>query len=334
MMSADQLRDVDCRLRQITQRASEPFGGLDVILCGDLRQLPSVRASEIYKRCRNADGRSGRRQVDRTFSDVLTKIGDGRALEDDEVGLLESRFVTADRARELAPSALRIFYSNREVTLYNESVAKAAAAEEEGGGGGAGYHVLRACDYFVGSKTPHLLENAKRKVDNMTLTEFGNLAREVLLVVDKPFMLTVNVDVVDGLVNGAVGTLRLCEFEQQQQQREQQQQPKRLWIQFDVPATGRLTRARAKLALHEAKSAGYADVARNSDYIPIETHSLTFTIDRKAGIACKRTQFPIVQASAITVHKSQGATYASVVYEYSRTHPQKKKKKKRTTEEQ
>lgn len=84
-----------------------------------------------------------------------------------------------------------------------------------------------------------------------------------------------------------------------------------------------MTRARAKLALHEAKSAGYADVARNSDWIPIETHSLTFTIDRKAGIACKRTQFPIVQASAITVHKSQGATYASVVYEYSRTHPQK-----------
>ncbi|KAH7986919.1 hypothetical protein HPB49_026037 [Dermacentor silvarum] len=44
---------------------------------------------------------------------------------------------------------------------------------------------------------------------------------------------------------------------------------------------------------------------------------------QQAGIACKRTQFRIVQASAITVHKSQGATYASVVYEYSRTHPQK-----------
>ncbi|KAH7966039.1 hypothetical protein HPB49_013372 [Dermacentor silvarum] len=32
---------------------------------------------------------------------------------------------------------------------------------------------------------------------------------------------------------------------------------------------------------------------------------------------------PIVQASAIAVHNSQGATYASVVYNYSRTHPQK-----------
>ncbi|KAH7964859.1 hypothetical protein HPB49_001930 [Dermacentor silvarum] len=51
--------------------------------------------------------------------------------------------------------------------------------------------------------------------------------------------------------------------------------------------------------------------------------SLTLTIDRKASIACKRTQFPLVQASAITVHKSQGGTYASVVYEYARTHSQK-----------
>ncbi|KAH7967070.1 hypothetical protein HPB49_022151 [Dermacentor silvarum] len=41
------------------------------------------------------------------------------------------------------------------------------------------------------------------------------------------------------------------------------------------------------------------------------------------GVACKRRQFPLVQASAITVHKSQGGTYSSIVYEYSKTHPQK-----------
>lgn len=43
----------------------------------------------------------------------------------------------------------------------------------------------------------------------------------------------------------------------------------------------------------------------------------------KEWCGCKRRQFPLAQPSAITVHKSQGGTYSSVVYEYSKTHPQK-----------
>ncbi|KAH7974991.1 hypothetical protein HPB49_022374 [Dermacentor silvarum] len=135
----------------ITQRLNEPFGGLDVILCGDLRQLPPVRASEIYKRCRSEDGLIGLTSGV-GFSNVLTKIGDARALEPDEVRLLESRFVTAAEAMERAPSAVRIFYLNNEVTRFNEAVAQAQ--------GDGGYRTLRARDEFIECKTPHLLENA------------------------------------------------------------------------------------------------------------------------------------------------------------------------------
>ncbi|XP_037568189.2 uncharacterized protein LOC119449071 [Dermacentor silvarum] len=331
MISADQLRAVDCRLRQITQRLNEPFGGLDVILCGDLRQLPPVRASEIYKRGRSADGLIGHtvvtwhhqdyfplvrvvRQSDIGFSNVLTNIGDGRALEPDEVRLLESRFVTAAEAMERAPTAVRIFYSNNEVTRFNEAIAQAQ--------GDGGYRTLRARDEFLGCKTPHLLENAKRRVERMVSSEFANLPREVLVVIGKPYRITSNIDVVDGLVNGAVGVLRMCEFEQGGEEEEGgERRARRLWLEFDVPGTGKLTRARANRAVREAKSNGC--VIRSVTWVPIEMQSLTLTIDRKAGIAFKRTQFPLVQASAITVRKSQGGTYASVVYEYARTHPHK-----------
>ncbi|XP_049271912.1 ATP-dependent DNA helicase PIF1-like [Rhipicephalus sanguineus] len=234
MMSADQLRAVDCRLRQITQCVNELFGGLDVILSGDLCQLPPVLATEIYKRCRSADGLTGLtvvtchhleyfplvrvvRQSNIGFSNVLTKIGDGRALEPDEVRLLESRFVTAaeafTEAREHAPSAVRIFYSNNEVTRFNEAVEQAQ--------GDGGYRTLRAPDEFLGCKTPHLLENAKRRVERMVSREFANLPREVLVVIGKPYMITSNIYVVDGLVNGAVGVLRMCEFEQGGEEEEQ-----------------------------------------------------------------------------------------------------------------
>lgn len=90
-----------------------------------------MRASEIYKRCRNTDGLFGAtvtwhyldyfplvrvvRQADSTFSTILTKIGEGRALDEEDVRLLDSRFVSAEEALARAPSAVRIFYSNDEV---------------------------------------------------------------------------------------------------------------------------------------------------------------------------------------------------------------------------
>ncbi|XP_037275487.2 uncharacterized protein LOC142783728 [Rhipicephalus microplus] len=217
MMSADQLKLVDCRLRQITQRLTEPFSRLDVILGRDLRQLPPVRAREISKRPRRGDGLLGlstatwhhleyfplarvMRQSDVTFSAVLTKIGDGRVLEPEEVKLL--RFVTAEEAAERAPSAVRIFDSNAHVTNFNETMAH---SQDD-------FMVPRTRDRYLGSIMPHLLENAKRRVARMVPSEFANLPGEVMAVVGKPYMITHKIDLVDGLVNGAVPVLHLCEL--------------------------------------------------------------------------------------------------------------------------
>ncbi|KAH7972971.1 hypothetical protein HPB52_019736 [Rhipicephalus sanguineus] len=151
----------------------------------------------------------------------------------------------------------------------------------------------------------------------MATSEFANLPREILLAVGKPYMNTSNVDVVAGLFNGAVGTFKLCE---RQDAGDDNAYPKRPWLQFDVPTTGRITRARSKRAVQEATRNGYVF---ESAWIPIESQCLTLTVDRKSGVACKRLQLALVQASAITVHKSQGGTYSEVVYEYANTHPQK-----------
>ncbi|GFS89555.1 ATP-dependent DNA helicase [Trichonephila clavipes] len=49
MISAELLGHIDSRLKQITGNYNTNFGGLDMILIGDLRQLPPVRATPIYK---------------------------------------------------------------------------------------------------------------------------------------------------------------------------------------------------------------------------------------------------------------------------------------------
>lgn len=49
MIGAELLSQIDSRLKQISGNFEVNFGGLDIILIGDLRQLPPVRATPIYK---------------------------------------------------------------------------------------------------------------------------------------------------------------------------------------------------------------------------------------------------------------------------------------------
>ncbi|GFX96795.1 ATP-dependent DNA helicase [Trichonephila clavipes] len=48
-ISAQLLLKVDSRLKQITGNFQSNFGGLDIILIGDFRQLPPVGSTPIYK---------------------------------------------------------------------------------------------------------------------------------------------------------------------------------------------------------------------------------------------------------------------------------------------
>ena len=102
MISAELLSEMDSRLKQIAGNHNIDFGGLDVILIGDLRQLPPVRATPIYKpiKMRMVAPALWRalkfyaltqvmRQINNMFSSKLTKIGNGDVLEPHELQLLE-----------------------------------------------------------------------------------------------------------------------------------------------------------------------------------------------------------------------------------------------------
>lgn len=93
-----------------------------------------------------------------------------------------------------------------------------------------------------------------------------------------------------------------------------------MWLQSDVARTGNVARLEAKPLIDAATKVG---VKIDRDCVPVEHRVATITIDRKTGVVRKRKLFPVVQASVATVHKSRGATYADVVYEYNRKQPQK-----------
>lgn len=131
MIDAELLSQIDSRLKQITGDFKTNFGGLHVILIGDLRQLPLVRATLIYKQQKQKivgpilwrgfrfyELDQVMRQANQEFSSILTKIGNGRQHNDQELILLESRFVTMQEAEQKCPHGIRLFNTNEAVTKY------------------------------------------------------------------------------------------------------------------------------------------------------------------------------------------------------------------------
>ncbi|XP_062558014.1 uncharacterized protein LOC134222886 [Armigeres subalbatus] len=122
MIGANVLDTVHARLQDIKAEYDDPFGGMNMILVGDFRQLPPVNARFVWKPPANSMHgavlwQSLRyfplvrvmRQSDEQFSAVLTKIGNGERLTDEETKLIESRFRTVQWCRENVPNAVRLF---------------------------------------------------------------------------------------------------------------------------------------------------------------------------------------------------------------------------------
>lgn len=138
MISAQLLASIDARLKQITGNFNTNFGGLDMILIGDLRQLPPVRATPIYKQIKQRihvplwqnlkfyQLDEVMRQAKQTFASVLTKIGNGEQLDDDDIHLIEARFFTQEDANRRSPHGIRLFNTNQSVNEYNNSILNAA----------------------------------------------------------------------------------------------------------------------------------------------------------------------------------------------------------------
>ncbi|GFX63104.1 ATP-dependent DNA helicase [Trichonephila clavipes] len=100
MISAQLLLKVYSRLKQITGNFLSNFGGLDIILIGDLRQLSPVRSTPIYKQPKQTivgpilwqnlkfyELNEVMRQANQQFSSILTKIGNGEQLDKMEITL-------------------------------------------------------------------------------------------------------------------------------------------------------------------------------------------------------------------------------------------------------
>lgn len=324
MIGSDVLHKINLRLQEITGAHDQPFGGMNVFFCGDFRQLPPVNATPVYRAPRNMIGGAAlwqslnyytlqqvMRQSDATFSAILTKVGNGERLDVDEIKLIESRFRNQQWCDTNLIGVVRLYHQNHSVDSYNSS----AIVTET-------YSV--ADDTLIGYKNHTEAATARQKLHKMSVVELGGLPYKIPLAVGYPYMITTNIDVEDGIVNGAIGVLKNIELLSEDEhfaELEAQNEPStsvvthkqrlRLWIEFPLEMMGQRCRLKAKphvICKREVLDFKWTPITTRSANIPLGP-----------TIKCHRIQFPIVPACAITIHKSQGGTFDRVVYQYDKS---------------
>ncbi|XP_029931521.1 uncharacterized protein LOC115376171 [Myripristis murdjan] len=290
MVDHNVLAYVHGRLRQVKQTGDfSPFGNVSVIAVGDFYQLPPVKGKPLYSSPVGVDLwcnfsivelKKIVRQKDSVFAELLNRLrvhSRATPMLDSDVEMLKMR-----ETGEVS-SALHIFATNRQVSEHNLNYLFDCCPD---------YVTVEAQD-FVNNRTTGNLERMPRHhgvAADTSLPETLCLARNARV------MLCKNVDVADGLVNGACGTVTQLVFG------EDSTFPLTVYVRFDDENIGS---DRRKKRAHAAVE------CLQSTAIDPETERAT----KRGGV---RRQFPLRLAWACTVHKVQGLTVDEAVVSLKR----------------
>ena len=178
---------------RILRKNEKPFGGIQLILTGDFCQLPCINGNNFcfeatsWDRCIEKTHYLKKivRQSDAKFIEILEDVRIG-AVTPKVKKTLESRMIEFDVKRDIVPTIL--YTHNAQVDSINQTRLK------------------RLIDVNKHSEVYKL----EKKVDP---TYFGtviipsNLVENLTLTVGAQVMLTINIDVINGLANGSRGVV-------------------------------------------------------------------------------------------------------------------------------
>ncbi|XP_078794676.1 uncharacterized protein LOC144988280 isoform X2 [Oryzias latipes] len=277
------------RLRQIKQTGDfSPFGKVSIIAVGDFYQLPPVKGKPLYAEKSELNLWSMCfkvvelteivRQKDQAFAQMLnrlrTRTKDTKLLPSD-VQMLKQCETGEDS------TALHIFPTNAQVFQHNLEQLKITCEN---------YCEIVAEDFIPSKETGklQLMSGHHKKVKNSCLEE------RLLLGVNARVMLCKNLDITDGLVNGACGIVTHIESYTEGGF------PKYVYVKFDDEEIGKIAR----------RTCAKADLPGSTAIEPEEER-----VSQKGGM---RRQFPLKLAWACTVHKVQGLTVDKAVVSFNK----------------
>ena len=291
LIASDMLYMIHLRLCEIFQ-TEELFGGISILLVGDLLQLPPVKAREVFAMPKNPHYQpfyqvcnlweqfepfvfecNHRQKAAKSWADVLNRFRVGIVTKEDE-DLLKTR-ITYDT--HLDEHSMHVFYTNKEVKDLN--------------------------DLMMGKLSTHLVSIPSIKAlpkgyrpyihpdtNVVDTTQFHDILE---VKVGVKCMLVFNINLLDGLVNGSTGILVRIEYNKHGN-------VECLVIKFDDDDSG------------EEQRKTYPQISRKYESqrgTPIFRFELEYPIKARAGWShaanAKIVQFPVKLAYASTAHKMQ-----------------------------
>ncbi|KAK3098765.1 hypothetical protein FSP39_022868 [Pinctada imbricata] len=295
MVGANTLSNLNLTLQNIFEN-DKPFGDKAVLAVGDLLQLNPVGEKAVYKQVNTGYAALSmsvweffylfeldeivRQKGDPEFANLLSRVRIGKQTESD-ITTLKS----LEQNLSVPNDALSIFLTNELKDMYNNKQLDQLSSK---------VYTIKAKD------TKRDLHSGCIAV-NITSTnphETGGLASEIQVALMAKYMLTKNVDISDGLVNGATGIIMKLDIP------EKNPLQGTLYVKFDDPKVGKNARKQS----------------RHLNLVPIRPISVIFALTEKSSaIQVERTQFPGTLAWGITVHKSQGSTFEQMVGDMTTT---------------
>ncbi|CAC5421936.1 unnamed protein product [Mytilus coruscus] len=302
MLGSEGLVTVHNRLTEIIgkPKSDSLFGGVLVIVLGELYQLPPVGQRQVFALPNSPKMRLYgslwqhfhitmlskimRQKDDIEFANLLNRIRIKRHTKDD-IEVLKTRQVKTDDP-QYPTDSLHVFTTNSKVDQHNEKHLAST---------GHPVYTIEAQDM---DEEQHTGQFKVQMPENPNRT--GGLRQIIQLSLDARVMITKNIDTADGLVNGAQGTI--VGFYPPPPDNASNYIPVFVLVEMDDSTVGSNARATFKRV-----------VPPRSKAVPIHKEEVRFSIGRYNVAQVSRRQFPLTLSWACTIHKVQGQTLDKIV---------------------
>ena len=291
MVPRELLFQVHQRLIEIFESSSNiAFAGKSVILCGDLYQLPPVRAKpvfmfdeyspllqgvlrvDLWRNFKIAELTEVMRQKDEVdFIHSLNKVRVGN-IDNNVENILKTCFISKNNP-SYPIEALHIFAENKPARAHDQTMLDNLSSP--------------LISVHAEDEIPKKCSNADiADARNRSPSEIGGPALLLHLKIDARVMITANIDIPNRLKNGQLGIVKHFKFEQ-----------------------GKVTTIYLNLDDHKAglkEINGCDALARENKWVPIKRHEALIYIKISkcsSSPSIRTTQFPLMISWGCTVHK-------------------------------